>query len=487
MSACCSRTGRWYFDLDWRYCRARSRFSDRRNPLLHTHSDPISTLVDPVTRSVKPTSRWSSAIAQRYALELSPQWVQWFDQLAPEGMCDGEFCEPAHPEVLLDATPEVIWPGLMPPDLLPVVGNALGDWLCARVGADNTIAEVVYWYHGGGDCLPYGNSIAEAMVYDALATRFPGRARSLAIPAQLPPQPVRGPLLDRPAIRWALQHLPPAVAEVFEPDFPVPHTAARLLQCGVAQIAIRCDLVLAALDNEVRRRMTPPLAALLDARWEQDVVQWMFDPSSMPPAVAQRLAEHWQLPPQQWQQQDWELAVEHCQRVADSRSDLAWAHDILGWAAQRKGDRQEAIDHYRRGALASLFTDQAVRFRTHFDSDRYGKFAVARLADLEALTLLDPAYVQTLAVHASPVDREATGWRESVCRYWLRKAHTTAAAAERYQYIYRAGWDVGCDSIRCYEHLLTELAVAAEAAGQSARAQLARAHRDCLRGRYLID
>src|SRR5690606_10720002 len=104
---------------------------------------------------------------------------------------------------------------------------------------------------------------------------------------------------------------------------------------------------------------------MLDARWEQDVVQWMFDPSTMPGSIADRLAEHWQLPLEQWQQQGWELAAEHCQRVAQSRSDLAWVHDILGWAAQRKGDRDVAVDHYGRGAIASLFTDQSVRFRTH--------------------------------------------------------------------------------------------------------------------------
>lgn len=438
---------------------------------------------------MKPTARWSPAIAQRYALELSPQWEQWFDELAPEGLCDGEFCEPAHPEILLEATPEVIWPGLMPPDLLPLVSNALGDWLCARIGADNTIAEVIYWYHGGGDCLPYGNTIAEALVYDALATRFPGRARSLAVPAPLPPQPPRGPLRDRLAIRWSLQHLPPAVADVFEPDFPIPGTAEHLLQAGVAEVAIRCDLVLAALDNEVRRRMSPQLAALLDARWEQDVVQWMFDPSSMPPAIAQRLAEHWQLPQEQWQQQDWGAAAEHCRQVVGSRSDLAWAYDILGWAAQRKGDRHAAIAHYRCGAATSLFTDQAVRFRSHFDSERYCKFALARLAELDALTVLDPAYVQALAVPGAAADREISGWRERVCRYWRQKAHETAAgaAAERYQYLYRAGWDVGCDSIPCYEHVLADLVDAAAAAGQHARAAIAKAHRDCLRGRYLID
>ncbi len=459
---------------------------------MNIDSDLACTVADPVFRSGNPAPRWSSAIAERYALKLSPQWNAWFDEVACERSCDGEFCEPVHPEMLLDAAPEVIWPGLMPPDLLPLVGNSIGDWLCARVAADDTIAEVIYWYHGGGDCLPYGKTIAEALVYDSLAARFPGRARGLAIPAQPPQAQLRGALLDRPGIRWALRHLPAAVAEVFETDFPAQQTGSRLLELGVAEVAIRCDMALAALDNEVRRRMTPQIAAMLDARWDQDVVQWMFDPGLMPAPARQQLAQHWHLPLDQWQRQDWDLAAEHCRRVAQSRSDLAWVHDILGWAAQRNGDRTEAIDHYSRGAMASLFTDQSVRFRTHFDSDRICKFSVARLIELDATTDVDEDYVQTLSVATSPADREATGWRESVCQYWMTLADQAAAdgspasASQRYELIYRAGWDVGCDSIKRYQRVLSELTAAAETAGQSARALVAKAHRDCLQTRYLI-
>jgi hypothetical protein len=423
--------------------------------------------------------------------------MAWFDELACDTFCDGEFCEPVHPEILLEPAPEVIWPGLMPPDLLPLVGNTVGDWLCARVAADNSIAEVVYWYHGGGDHLPYGRSIAEALVYDSLTARFPGRARGLAIPAQSPQPQSRSPLRERAGVRWALQHLPPSVAEVFDADFPVQQTDVRLLELGVSEVAIRCDMALAALDNEVRRRMTPQVAAMLDARWDQDVVQWMFDPAHMPDHVVQRLAQHWQLPADRWQHQNWNLAANHCRSIAASRSDLAWTHDILGWAAHRSGDTVAAIDHYGRGAMASLFTDQSVRFRTHFDSDRICKFSVARLAELNATTQIDPDYVQTLSVAQSPADREATGWRDSVCKYWLSLAEKTVAseyiaavdresAAYRYELVYRAGWDVGCDSIKRYQQLLNNLVEAAEAAGQAARAELAKAHRDCLQARYLI-
>jgi hypothetical protein len=102
-------------------------------------------------------------------------------------------------------------------------------------------------------------------------------------------------------------------------------------------------------------------------------------------------------------------------------------HDVRGGAAKRRGDTAAAIDHYGRGAMASLFTDQSVRFRTHFDSDRVSKFSVARLVQLGATDQVNPSYIQTLLIDASPADREATGWRDDVCRYWMKLADQAAA------------------------------------------------------------
>jgi hypothetical protein len=286
--------------------------------------------------------------------------------------------------------------------------------------------------------------------------------------------------------------LPTAVATVFEADFPSAATGDLLLRSRVAEIAVRCDLALAALDNEIRRRMTPQSAAMLEARWDQDVVRWMFDPATIPGPIVERLVDHWQLPLGSWKSQDWETAAGHCREIAAVRSDLAWVEDVLGWAAERKGDRESAIQHYARAAGASLFSDQSVRFRTHFDNDRVCKFSVARLIELGADDRLDPEYVAKLVVETSPQDIDMTGWRDRVCQHWLGVADATAggidreSAARRYGLVYRAGWDVGCDSIPRYQSLLEELADAAERAGQTARARLAITHRDCLRGRYLI-
>lgn len=452
----------------------------------------LDSSVNPVGRV---SASWSSAIADRYGLKLSPDWVEWFDSLPTEGVGAGEFTEPVHPQVLLEPAPEVIWPGLMFPDLLPIIGNGMGDWLCGRVGADNTILEVVHWYHGGGDCLPHGKSLAEALLYNAVSGRFPGRARGLAIPAEPPRESVGQEGLGR--LHWALSHLPSGAAAWLDPRLPAMTVAETLADCGIAEVAVRCDLILAALDNPVRRRMTPAVAASCDAHWEREVVRWMFDPDQLPAEVRQRLTAKWDLGPADWQSQDWEVAAAHAARVASVRSDLAWAHDVLGWHDQRQGRIEEAIEHYLRGAWASAFTDQSVRFRTHFDSDRVGKFAVARLIDLGAAPRLDSEYLERLRVGVAATD-SLGGWRDRVSSYWLERADRVAeeadrasrgpaAAAVEYDLIYRAGWDVGCDAIQHYRELLGRLAATAEAAGQTARAAVARAHQACLASRYFFD
>lgn len=458
------------------------------SPNLSEHQPALDS---PANRTGTIPPRWSQAVAERYGLDLSPTWCDWFDRFPAGAPISGEFGEPLSAGVLLGAAPEVIWPGLMPPDFLPLAGNGLGDWLGGRVAADNTISEVVYWYHGGGDCLPYGRTMAEAIVCDVLADRFPGRQLALAIPAEPRSLPLSGQSLRGDAIRWACEHLPAAAAEVFLADFPAAQTADHLVRSGVAEVPIRCDIALSALDNEVRRRMTPQLAARLRVRWDQQVVRWMFDPGQMPADQIRALAELWGLPPDRWQQPDWGVAAEQCRQVADQRHDLAWVHDILGWASQRQGDISGAITHYQNGALASVFTDQAVRFRTHFDSDRACKFSVARLLELDALQSLDPNYVQWLVVATSPADIAMTGWRDRTSDYWLDRAGQIGGdrpqdAARRYDLIYRAGWDVGCDSILRYDRLLEALQRAATEAGQTARASLAKTHRDCFRSRYGI-
>ena len=107
-------------------------------------------------------NHWCCALSDRYRFTLSADLVDWFAReiwLRDQG---GEFDQPVSPSELLCETPDFIWPGFMLPDSLPLVGNRYGDWLCLRVGADNSVAEVIHWYHGGGDWMKLSRLIASA-------------------------------------------------------------------------------------------------------------------------------------------------------------------------------------------------------------------------------------------------------------------------------------------------------------------------------------
>lgn len=478
-------------------------------------------------RSARPSSGWSRAIAERYALTLSADWAEWFDEVAVGELRGGEYCEPVHPSELLSATPEVIWPGLMPPDLMPVVGNGMGDWLCARVGPESTIREVVHWYHGGGDRLPLGKTLAEAFVFDALRRRLPGSRRRLAIPAEkLARESFSSDDSTWPAIgdagsgaegsgdgavsavQWSLAKLPPRARQLFDAGLSPERLGAELIAQSIASEAVACDLVLGLIDSEVQRRLTPQDATALGVSWDRECVRWIYDPATIPPRMAEGLAARWGIERARWEEPDWDGAARIAQGVCDMRSDLAWAWEVIAYRDHRQdnfagaapADREvadrEVVGRYLRGSLASSFTDQSVRFRSHFDTDLVSKFSVARLLELGAAEVLDPAYL-TLLLESPASDPRSLGWRDRVSAHWLgeadrgggdplaiRAVNDDPAPDSDYNLVYRAGWDVGCDSIRQYKLVLERLAAAADAAGQHGRAALARTHRDCLVARY---
>ena len=117
-----------------------SRFS-RSSPSRSDHSN--------LSGSSKPKSlssdSWSERLAERYQCVFSPALIDWFDSeiWKREGL--GEYCCAVDPVLLLSDAPEPIWPGLMSCDLIPLIGNTSGDWLCARVDADSQVSEVVQW------------------------------------------------------------------------------------------------------------------------------------------------------------------------------------------------------------------------------------------------------------------------------------------------------------------------------------------------------
>lgn len=80
--------------------------------------------------------------------------------------------------------------------------------------------------------------------------------------------------------------------------------------------------------------------------------------------------------------QDWQAAERHALRLLSWRQDLGWAYDIAGWAAERRGDIQLAVSRYLGGLRPSVFSDNTIRFRTHWFADGFGKFSAVRLNEL---------------------------------------------------------------------------------------------------------
>ncbi len=212
---------------------------------------PTCKLSDPLKSPPAASGTWSNRLSERYRCPLSPALADWFDQgiWKLEGL--GEYREPVSPEMLLESAPETIWPGLMNCDLLPLLGNRAGDWLCAKVDEDNRFSTIVQWYHGGGDWIPWGRDLSEAILFDALVERvaqsITGHSRRRhAVPAEAT-RPLDRAVHDDPFLEWALSHVPQPIATAVKAEAPSERVISAMLEHQIAEIAVRCEMVVALL------------------------------------------------------------------------------------------------------------------------------------------------------------------------------------------------------------------------------------------------
>ncbi|MFO0869253.1 MAG: SMI1/KNR4 family protein [Pirellulales bacterium] len=432
------------------------------------------------------STTWSQRVSQRYQVQLPRDLAAWLDEARWQLPGGGEFNHPLSPEQLLEPEPGLIWPGFMLPDTLPLLGNDYGDWLCLRVGADNGVREWLYWSHAGGDWIPSGDTLAESLLYDALRAgegeRHPGAGPTAIFPggAHHPaPQPAVGwqthvawcaAQLSFPATR--LQALSSAVDQSWRDG---------LRAAGLARWALARETLLQQLHCGLRGRSDYRVAQQLGVAWEPDFVMWMFDTQLIPQERRGQLLKHFGTDAESLLRQDWEGAEQAALEVLGARSDLGWAHDIAGWAAERRGAVEVAIERYLVGLRPSLFADHTVPFRTHWVADGFGKFAAARLfewrAQVPAEAARDP-YLQQYWWHDPQTlrDRISGFWHERA-----RQAERSGQFAAAYDLYYQAGWDLGLDQLTAYAPILEGLERTAEAAGMPARARLAALHRGQLR------
>lgn len=423
------------------------------------------------------TDRWSTRIEQHYSLRLSDDVRAWLDERRWEEEAGAEFRLAQPPEQWLDPLPGVIWAGFMLPDTLPIISNDYGDWLCLRIAADGTVFELVQWSHGGGDWIPYGRTLAEGLVYDA--------ARQLMHPDRSSPADPGGPVIhDFQAAAWATRWLSNtgALSSFWTRDNqPVVGGSTsqmldELAEAGVAQFAVHRDRILRHLGTPLKARSAASWAADVGVSWEPEFVSWLFDTARIPPVARERLTRRLADTDGAAFVQDWSAAEAEAMAVIGCRSDLGWAFDVAGWAAERRGEPAKAVRHYWAGLQTSWFSDDTLRFRSHWFDEGYGKFAASRLAVLSAH--LTPAQQRDPYLRIF-LDNDAQSLRSRVQQYWIglaRSAVERRAYREAYHFYYRAGWDLGMLPISAYDEVFEQLQRVAEADGSPALAAIAALH-----------
>lgn len=423
------------------------------------------------------STRWSEKLAAHYGLRLTPDLRAWIDDDIWRQAGGAEFSQPQTPDHLIEPN-GAIWGGFMLPDTLPIIGNEYGDWLCLRVDAEGSLREVVYWCHGGGDWIPYGRTLAEALLYDAASRVLYNRKPEFTEPEAPADEVFR-------LARWALAFVadgPSSPGNFWQGSPAIEALLKQFATASIAEVVARRDLALAALGNRFRRESNPRLAGTLGIPWEPDFVSWQFDGARVPLAQRPRLEQHFQEPFTSLAAQQWDAAEREALYICRKRQDLGWALDIAGWAAERRGDLPTAIGLYDAGLAAPVFGDEAVRFRSQWFAPGYGKFAAFRLAELQPHL---PAAVASNPYLRIYLENDEPSLRDRVRDHWLALADAaegTRNYREAYQYLYRAGWDLGLPGLEEYGSLLERMARIADLASSPALAKLARAHRRSLIG-----
>jgi hypothetical protein len=407
----------------------------------------------------------------------------------------------------------------MPPNFLPLIGNGVGDWLCLRfvdpdvAQATGQATDVCHWYHGGGDWLPWGDSLAEALLFDWVLPELPQSDRRHADPAESNEDQIDGETgsgnarslppyqqTDHPWVRWADRFLP-GLAKLGGQEESLAH---QLLRQGICEIPVRCQLVIDALNSEPLNRIDRKSANQLGVAWN-DLMRWCFDLRYLPGDVASKLQQRLAMTDADLDpsQQQWDEVERHADVIARRASDLSWGHDLLGYCRFRSGDQQGAIESFSKAIRCSIFTDQSVRFRTHWatSSDGVAKFAARFLSDLPnsnvALdhmtgmhqlgcvpTLVDLSKMveflgrQTSDAHA-PIRSSYPSWLLHQAEAVANESPATAA-----RLIYAAGWDLGAEPLRSYGKLLDQYIRACQDARWESHERLAVVHRRGLQARY---
>lgn len=223
---------------------------------------------------------------------------------------------------------EEMFSGGAPPglhyDLFPMVGDGCGNYLCARVGPQGELLELVFYEHDdASSCFPVGRTIAEAIV--VAEAQCDPEARAIAL------------------VSWALDQIPlkPPAVDLLRGALAGDGFAEALLQQGIGA---------AVLGQPRQRAMQQTRFVVRDPRF---LDYYGLEPLLRPLLDAGELWYSLEALPEQAEaalrqdgggvaQPDFEAAQRAAQRVLGEREDMGWAWivsaDVAGW----RGDWKEA-------------------------------------------------------------------------------------------------------------------------------------------------
>jgi|LakMenE18May11ns_1017448.scaffolds.fasta_scaffold9944110_3 hypothetical protein len=393
----------------------------------------------------------SELFAEFYGLQLSDLWQRWFDLTDLSLLLPGSFCHPVPVDLLCNHCPTSIWAGLMQPDTLPLLGNGYGDWICVRINQQNSLGELIHWYHGGGDWIPVGSSISQAIVHDAIDSFRPKQKQMLrgaaeSTQAYLSRSPEGFSLRDFTSL--LSERLGDSNSAILAQDaWQILHDRGYV---SVVEHLVNCQL---AADASI--------GDLIEHYLNQALTDFSTPLSELPAEI-------------------WQTIGELCRSVTERRSDLGWSYALSGLSQQYAGQVESARETFFASRMASAFSDQSVRFRTHRFKQRYAKFSIAQLAS-ENFQLLEVQAADpylNLILNCPP-----NQLIQSVQCYWEDRASQAESLGDHhaaYEYWYRAGWDLGVVQLSDYHKILESMARSAQAAGWHGRAKVASIHLNCL-------
>jgi hypothetical protein len=398
--------------------------------------------------------RPSDKLADRFGLKLEPAWKQWFDFQSRNLVLPGRFCHPVNIDELCQQSPQVLWPGFMQPDSLPLVGNDYGDWICARVTEDNRLGELIHWFHGGGDWIPVGHSIAEALLHDAIDQFRPIKKQMLrgaveSIPLKNDADCLQGSKQKTEFLRWLENSLSESnvkkqlgsILELTEPE-DYPKALRNLIDDGLLVEACSCDLIESIINKSLPNDKEQSIKNLSSQEWSE--IEWL------------------------------------CEKIIRMRSDIGWSFALHGMSCEFRFAHERAQSSWFQGRFASAFSDQSVRLQLHHFEKHYKKCCIAQLVSKPSQL---PDKIRNDGYLEQFTSSDANCLNSTIQNFWRQQgceAMNQERFAEAYQAFYRSGWDLGAEKLMAFHQILTDMREAAAQAGWVARSRVIQSYLECL-------